>query len=78
MQNPDGQAYIGAYALDLIASGQRKMKADAPWIKTRKLRTSSILVYSRPRRKLATYKDDVKKLTADIQGKFKATYMDCK
>jgi hypothetical protein len=28
--------------------------------------------------KLATYKDDVKKLTQDIQSKFKATYMDCK
>jgi hypothetical protein len=28
--------------------------------------------------KLDTYKDDVKKLTTDIQSKFKATYMDCK
>ena len=34
VQNPYGQAYIGAYALDLIASGQCEMKADAPWIKT--------------------------------------------
>ena len=33
VQNPYGQAYIGAFALDLIASGACKMKADAPWIK---------------------------------------------
>ena len=34
VQNPYGQAYIGAYALDLLASGACTMKADAPWIKT--------------------------------------------
>ena len=27
---------------------------------------------------LTTYKDDLKKITADIQGKFKTTYMTCK
>ena len=27
---------------------------------------------------LATYKNDLKKLTADIQGKFKDTYLTCK
>ena len=33
-QNPYGQGYIGAYALDLLASGGCTMKDDAPWIKT--------------------------------------------
>jgi len=27
---------------------------------------------------LTSYKDDLKKITADIQGKFKAAYMTCK
>ena len=27
---------------------------------------------------LTSYKDDLKKITADIQGKFKDTYMTCK
>jgi ribose transport system substrate-binding protein len=27
---------------------------------------------------LTSYKDDLKKVTADIQGKFKSTYLDCK
>ena len=79
VQNPYGQAYIGAYALDLIASGQCKMKADAPWIKTPQTAhfiDSGVLEVTPD--KLATYKDDVKKLTQDIQSKFKATYMDCK
>ena len=33
-QNPYGQGYIGAYVLDLLASGTCTMKDDAPWIKT--------------------------------------------
>ena len=31
-QNPYGQAYIGAYALDLLAGGGCTVKADAPWV----------------------------------------------
>ena len=27
---------------------------------------------------IESYKDDLKKLTADIQGKFKDTYLNCK
>ena len=79
VQNPYGQAYIGAFALDLIASGACKMKADAPWIKTPQTAhfiDSGVLEVTPD--KLDTYKDDVKKLTTDIQSKFKATYMDCK
>ena len=78
-QNPYGQAYIGAYALDLIASGACKMKDDAPWIKTPQTAhfiDSGVLKVTPD--KLDTYKDDLKKITADIQSKFKATYMNCK
>jgi ribose transport system substrate-binding protein len=79
VQNPYGQAYIGAFALDLLASGACKMKADAPWIKTPQTAhfiDSGVLEVTPD--KLVTYKDDVKKLTTDLQSKFKATYMDCK
>jgi ribose transport system substrate-binding protein len=78
VQNPYGQAYIGAYALDLLAGGCT-VKADAPWIKTPQ--TAHFIdsgVVDVTAANLATYKDDLKKLTSDIQGKFKATYLDCK
>lgn len=79
VQNPYGQAYIGAYALDLLASGACTMKADAPWVKTPQTAhfiDSGVLEVTAD--KLGTYQADVKKLTADIMGKFKPTYMDCK
>jgi ribose transport system substrate-binding protein len=77
-QNPYGQGYIGAYALDLLASGGCTMKADAPWIKTPQTEhfiDSGTMVINADN--LATYKDDLKKVTADIQGKFKDAYMNC-
>jgi ribose transport system substrate-binding protein len=77
-QNPYGQGYIGAYALDLLASGGCTVKADAPWIKTPQTAhfiDSGTMVINADN--LATYKDDLKKLTADIQGKFKDTYLTC-
>jgi ribose transport system substrate-binding protein len=79
VQNPYGQAYIGAYALDLIASGACTMKADAPWIKTPQTAhfiDSGVLEVKAD--KLGNYKDDLKKLTTDIQSKFKGAYMTCK
>jgi ribose transport system substrate-binding protein len=79
VQNPYGQAYIGAYALDLLASGACTMKVDAPWIKTPQ--TAHFIdsgVFEVTAAKLGTYKDDLKKLTADIQSRFKNTYMTCK
>ena len=79
VQNPYGQAYIGAYALDLLASGTCTMKADAPWIKTPQtvhFIDSGVLEVTGDN--LATYAADLKKLTSDIQSKFKGTYMDCK
>ncbi len=79
VQNPYGQAYVGAYALDLLASGACTMKVDAPWIKTPQ--TAHFIdsgVFEVTADKLDGYKDDLKKLTADIQSKFKAAYMTCK
>jgi len=79
VQNPYGQAYVGAYALDLLASGACAMKADAPWIKTPQTAhfiDSGVLEVTVDN--LTTYAADLKKLTADIQSKFKGTYMDCK
>lgn len=79
VQNPYGQAYVGAYALDLLASGACVMKADAPWITTPQTKhfiDSGVLQVTAD--KLGTYKADLKKLTADIQSKFKATYLTCK
>ena len=72
-------AGIGAYVLDLLASGTCAMKADAPWIKTPQTAhfiDSGTMVINQA--SLTSYKDDLKKITADIQGKFKATYMTCK
>jgi ribose transport system substrate-binding protein len=78
-QNPYGQGYIGAYVLDLLASGTCTVNAVAPWIKTpqtARFIDSGTLVISAAN--LASYKDDLKKVTADIQGKFKTTYLTCK
>jgi ribose transport system substrate-binding protein len=78
-QNPYGQAYIGAYALDLLASGKCTMKADAPWIKTpqtaRFIDSGTLLISNA---NVGSYKDELRKLTGDIQSKFKDSYMSCK
>lgn len=79
VQNPYGQAYIGAYALDLIASGACEVNAGAPWIKTPQTAhfiDSGVLQVTAD--KLGSYQTDVKALTKDIQSKFKATYLTCK
>ena len=63
-QNPYGQAYIGAYALDLLAGGCT-VKADAPWIKTPQtahfIDSGTLLISSK---NIDSYKDDLKALTA--------------
>ncbi|HET7717764.1 MAG TPA: sugar ABC transporter substrate-binding protein [Bauldia sp.] len=77
-QNPYGQGYIGAYVMDLMAGGGCTVKDDAPWIKTpqtAKFIDSGTLVINQAN--LETYKNDLKKITADIQGKFKDTYLNC-
>jgi ribose transport system substrate-binding protein len=78
-QNPYGQGYIGAYALDLLASGGCSVNPGAPWIKTPQtvhFIDSGTMVINTTN--LSSYKDDLKKITADIQGKFKSTYLNCK
>jgi ribose transport system substrate-binding protein len=78
-QNPYGQGYIGAYALDLLANGTCAVNAAAPWIKTpqaaRFIDSGTMVINTS---NLNSYKDDLKKITADIQGKFKTTYLSCK
>ena len=77
-QNPYGQAYIGAFALDLLNSGHCVINDEAPWIKTpqtARFIDSGTMVINADN--LATYKDDLKKITADIQGKFQSTYLSC-
>lgn len=78
-QNPYGQGYVGAYVLDLLASGTCTVKADAPWVKTPQTEhfiDSGTMVINNDN--LTSYKDDLKTLTGEIQGKFKTTYLDCK
>jgi ribose transport system substrate-binding protein len=78
-QNPYGQGYVGAYVLDLLASGTCTVKADAPFIKTpqtaRFIDSGTLLISAD---NLGTYKNDLKKITADIQTSFKQKYLTCK
>lgn len=78
-QNPYGQGYIGAYVVDLMASGECTTKADAPWVKTPQTAhfiDSGTLVISNDN--IDSYADDLKTLTTEIQGGFKGTYLNCK
>jgi ribose transport system substrate-binding protein len=78
-QNPYGQGYVGAYALDLLASGTCTVKASAPFVKTpqteRFIDSGTLLISNA---NAATYKDDLKKITTEIQASFKDKYLDCK
>lgn len=76
-QNPYGQGYIGAYALDLIASGCT-VKADAPFIQTpqtaRFIDSGTLLISSA---NIDSYADDLKKLTSELQAGFKDKFLAC-
>ena len=78
-QNPYGQGYVGAYVLDLLASGTCKVKADAPFIKTpqtaRFIDSGTLLIKAD---NVASYKDELKKVTNDLRSSFKTKYLDCK
>ena len=78
-QNPYGQGYVGAYVLDLLASGTCTVKADAPWIKTPQtahfIDSGTLLISAS---NLDSYSSDLKKLTGEIQSTFKDKYLDCK
>jgi ribose transport system substrate-binding protein len=77
-QNAYGQGYIGAYALDLLASGC-KIKDDAPFQKTPQtakfIDSGTVLIQ---KANVDTYKDDLKKVTAEIQSGFKDKFLTCK
>jgi ribose transport system substrate-binding protein len=79
VQNPYGQGYIGAYALDLLASGNCILKADAPWIRTpqtvRFIDSGTMFI---TKSSIETYRADLEKLTAAIRSRFKDTYLSCK
>ncbi len=78
-QNPYGQGYVAAYVLDLLASGTCTVKADAPFIKTpqtaRFIDSGTLLISAD---NLGAYKNDLKKITGDIQTSFKQKYLTCK
>lgn len=77
-QNPYGQAYIGAYVLDLLAGGGCTVNADAPWVVTPQtgqfIDSGTLLIDSA---NVDTYGEDLKAITADIQGSFADTYLTC-
>lgn len=68
-QNPYGQAYIAAYAINQIHLGCKK-KSDAPYF----IDSGTLLISPD---KVATYKDDFKTLTKSIVSGFKAKYLSC-
>lgn len=78
-QNPYGQGYVGAYVLDLLASGTCTVKDDAPWIKTPQtahfIDSGTLLISAS---NLESYGADLKKLTSEIQSTFKDKYLACK
>lgn len=68
-QNPYGQAYIAAYALDLLRHGCQ-MNEDSPFL----IDSGTFLIDAD---KVDTYQDDLVALTADIQSDFAEQYMTC-
>ena len=68
-QNPYGQAYIAAYAINQIHQGCKKKSGATYFI------DSGTLVITPD--KVATYKDDFKTLTKGIVSSFKDKYLSC-
>lgn len=66
-QNPYGQAYVGAYVLDLLVQGWKK-KAGAPF----KIDSGTLLISAK---NLTTYADELKTLTKQLQSTFKDKYL---
>lgn len=77
-QNPYGQGYVGAYVLDLLASGTCTVKADAPFVTTpqttRFIDSGTLLIAAT---NVDSYTDDLKALTSEIQAGFKDKYLSC-
>lgn len=68
-QNPYGQAYVGAYAINQLHLGCKK-KASAPYF----IDSGTLLIG--PDR-VTTYRDDFKALTKQISSGFKAKHLSC-
>lgn len=68
-QNPYGQAYIGAYAVNQLHMGCKK-SSGAPYF----IDSGTMLIGPD---KVATYKDDFKKMTKDLVSSFKSKYLSC-
>jgi len=68
-QNPYGQAYIAAYAINQIHQGCKKKGGDPYFIDSGTLLISP--------EKVATYRDDFKTLTKSIVSGFKDKYLSC-
>ncbi|MHB1007190.1 MAG: substrate-binding domain-containing protein [Chloroflexota bacterium] len=66
-QNPYGQAYVGAYVLDLLTQGWKK-KAGAPY----KIDSGTLLISAK---NLTTYPDELKTITKQLQSTFKDKYL---
>ncbi len=77
-QNAYGQGYIGAYALDLLASGC-KIKDGAPFETTPQtakfIDSGTVLIQ---KANVDSYRDDLKKVTTEIQSGFKDKFLACK
>lgn len=77
LQNPYGQGYIGAYAMDLIRGGCT-LKEEAPWqqtAQTAKFIDSGTTFVGAD--KVATYQDAMVAVTKEIMATFKDTYLSC-
>lgn len=68
-QNPYGQAYVAAFALDRLRQGCQ-MNPETPFL----IDSGTFLIDPA---KVETYQDDLKALTAEIQSGFEAQYLTC-
>ena len=68
-QNPYGQAYVAAFALDRLRH-DCQMKPDAPFL----IDSGTFLIDAG---KVGTYQDELKALTQEIQAGFEESYLSC-
>jgi ribose transport system substrate-binding protein len=77
LQNPYGQGYIGAFAIDQVRSGCT-VKEDAPWLKTEQtahfIDSGTAFVGAD---KVDGYQETMKAVTKDIMASFKDKYLSC-
>lgn len=78
LQNPYGQAYVGAYALDRLRHGCT-VKADAPWksnaLTARFIDSGTAYVDAA---KAGNYVGAMQEITKGLLNTFEATYLNCK